>query len=57
MSSTDAVLKLIEALQENYDKLRISVAVFIDLAKAFNSISHEISKRLKLTVFQKVQLI
>ena len=41
-SSTDAVLHLIEALQENYDKLRISVAVFIDLAKAFNSISHEI---------------
>ena len=41
-SSTDAVLHLIEALQENYDNLKISVAVFIDLAKAFNSISHEI---------------
>ena len=38
-SSTDAVLHLIEALQENYDKLKISVAV--DRAKAFNSISHE----------------
>ena len=35
-SSTDAVLHLIEALQENYDNLKISVAVFIDLAKAFN---------------------
>ena len=41
-SSTDAVLHLIEALQENYDNLKISLAVFIDLAKAFNSISHEI---------------
>ena len=41
-SSTDAVLQLIEALQKNYDNLKISVAVFIDLAKAFNSISHEI---------------
>ena len=35
-SSIDAVLHLIEALQENYDKLSVSVAVFIDLAKAFN---------------------
>ena len=41
-SSTDAVLHLIEALQENYDKFKISVAVFIDLAKAFNLISYEI---------------
>ena len=41
-SSTDAVIHLIEALQENYDNLKISVAVFIDLAKVFNSISHEI---------------
>ena len=41
-SSTCAVLHLIEALQENYDNLKISVAVFIDLAKTFNSISHEI---------------
>ena len=41
-SSTDAVLHLIEALQENYDNLKVSVAVFIYLAKAFNSISHEI---------------
>ena len=41
-SSTDAVLHLIEALQENYDNLKISVAVFIDLAKAFISKSHEI---------------
>ena len=56
-SSTDAVLLLIEALQEKYDNLKISVAVFIDLAKAFNSISHEVFlKKLKLTVFQKAQL-
>ena len=41
-SSTDAVLNLIEALHENYDNLKTSVAVFIDLAKAFNSKSHEI---------------
>ena len=41
-SSTDTVLQLIAALQENYDDLKISVVAFIDLAKAFNSISHEI---------------
>ena len=41
-SSTNAVLHLIEALQENYDNLKISVDVFFDLAKAFNSISHKI---------------
>ena len=41
-SSTDAVLLLIETLQENYDNFKISVAVFIDLAKAFNSLSREI---------------
>ena len=35
-SFTDAVLHLIEALQENYDNLKISVAVFIDLAKAID---------------------
>ena len=41
-SSTDAVLHLIETIQENYNNLKISVAVFIDLAKALNSISNEI---------------
>ena len=41
-SSTDTVLHLIEALQGNYDNLKNSVAVFIELAKAFISISHEI---------------
>ena len=41
ISSRDAVLHLIKAMQENYDNL-ILVAVFIDLAKAFNSILHEI---------------
>ena len=41
-SSTDAVLHLIETLQEKYDNLKISVVVFIDLAKSFYSISHEI---------------
>ena len=42
MSFTDAVFHLIEVLQENYDNLKISLAVFIDLVEAFNSISHEI---------------
>ena len=57
--STEAeALHLIEELQENYDRLKISVPLFIDLAKGFESISHEIFlKRLKRTVFQKVQLI
>ena len=40
-SSTGAVLHLIEALQQNYENVKILVAVFIDLAKAFNAISHE----------------
>ena len=47
-SSTDAVLQLFEALQENNDKLKISIAVFVDLAKAFNSISRKI-------FFQKIE--
>ena len=47
-SSTDAVLHLIEALQENCYNLKTSVAVFIDLAKAFNSISHK-------TFLQKIE--
>ena len=47
MSSTDAVLHLIEALQKNYENLKFSVAVFIVLAKAFDSISHEISLKKK----------
>ena len=57
--STEAeALHFIEALQENYDRLKISIPFFIDLAKGFKSISHEIFlKRLKRTVFQKVQLI
>ena len=41
-SSTNAALQMIEALQENYDNLKLSGAVFIDIAKAFNSISHKI---------------
>ena len=40
--STDAVLHLIEALQENFHNLKISVAIIIDLAKAFNSKSPQI---------------
>ena len=44
-SSTDAVLHLIEALQET---------VFIDLAKAFNSMSHEIFlKKIEVYVFSE----
>ena len=41
-SSTDAVLRLIEEKQENFVYLKISVVVFIDLVKTFNSISHGI---------------
>ena len=41
-SSTDAVLQLIELLQENYFNLKNSFAVLIDLAKAYTSILHEI---------------
>ena len=44
-SSTDPILRLIEALQENYDNLKISVAVFIDLAKAFNFIARNFSQK------------
>ena len=36
-SSTDAVLHLIEALHKNYHILNFSIAVVVDLPKAFNS--------------------
>ena len=55
--STDAVLHLIEALQ-NCENLKISVAFFIDLVKAFNSISQEIfPKKIEAYGFSDVQLI
>ena len=44
-SPTGAVLHLIEALQEHYDKLKISIAVFNDLAEAFIAISNKIFLR------------
>ena len=41
-SSTDAVLYFIEKIIENLKNNNDTDAVFLDLAKAFNSISHEI---------------
>ena len=42
MSSTDAVLYFIEKIIGNMEDNNNTGAVFLDLAKAFNSISHEI---------------
>ena len=59
-SSTDAVLHLTEALQENYDNLKISAAVFssnFELKHVIQYRTNIFSKRLKCTVYKKVQLI
>ena len=41
-SATDAVLELVETVLANLDQSKETVAIFIGLAKAFNSISHNI---------------
>ena len=41
-SSTDAVLFFTETLIENHENGQNTAAIFLDLAKAFNSISHKI---------------
>ena len=41
-SATDAVLELVETVSANLDQSEETVATFLDLAKAFNSISHNI---------------
>ena len=53
-SATDAVITLTEIVCENMDQSRRTNALFLDLAKALNSISLEIFlKKLKCMVFQK----
>ena len=41
-SATDAVLELVETVSANLDKSKETLAIFLDLAEAFNSISHNI---------------
>ena len=41
-SAADAVLELVETVSANLDQRKETVAIFLDLAKAFNSISHNI---------------
>ena len=41
-SVTDAILELVETVSANLDQNKETVAIFLDLAKAFNSISHNI---------------
>ena len=41
-SATDAILELVETVSANLDQSKETVAIFLDLAKAFNSISHNI---------------
>ena len=41
-SSTDAVLFFNETVIENHENGQNTAAIFLDLAKAFNSISHKI---------------
>ena len=51
-SATDAVLELIETVSSNLDQSTDTVAIFQDLAKAFNSISHNIFlRKLRCMVF------
>ena len=53
-SATDAVLELVETVSANLDKSKETVAIFLDLAKAFNSFSHNIFlKKLKCMVFHR----
>ena len=44
-SATDAVLELVETVSADLDQSKETVANFLDLAKAFNSISHNIFLR------------
>ena len=47
-SATDAVLELVETISANLDQSKETGATFLDLAKPFNSISHNIfQKKLK----------
>ena len=41
-SATDAVLELVETVLAHLDQGKETVAIVLDLAKAFNSISHNI---------------
>ena len=41
-SSTDAVLFFTETAVENHENAQNTAAIFLDLAKAFNSISHKV---------------
>ena len=41
-STTDAVSEVVETVSSNLDRSKETVAIFLDLAKAFNSISHKI---------------
>ena len=53
-SPTDAVLVLVEIVSANLDQSKETVAIFLNLAKAFNSISHNIFlKKLKCMLFPR----
>ena len=53
-SATDAVLELVETVSANLDQSKETVAIFLDLAKAFISISHNnFFKKSKCMVFPK----
>ena len=53
-SSTDAVLELVETISSNLDRSKETIAIFLDPAKAFNSISHKIFlKKIEMYSFFK----
>ena len=53
-SATDAVLELVETVSANLDQSKETFAILLDLAKAFNSISHNFFlKKLKCMVFPR----
>ena len=53
-SATDAFLELVETVSAKLDQSKETVAIFLDLAKAFNSISHNIFlKKIEMYGFSK----
>ena len=57
-SSTDAVLFFTETVIENHENEKNAAACFLDLAKAFNSLSHKIFlKKQSVSTSVSLQLI
>ena len=51
MSTTEALLELVEEITTSLDNNKYTVGVFIDLKKAFDTVDHDILSKKKLTAF------